>query len=306
MSRTILGSVTTATALLIAMTAADAAATNGRRPAEGAAGLTIETAEISSGQLLIVGLAAKAGQVVTLDGLGSESTADGNGRFRFTPVWRPAGCVVTLVAAGRRQNVPIKSCTATGETGATGATGATGLPGPQGATGVAGDRGRQGATGATGPRGAAGATEAAGPAGPAGTGISEIASLTGDVSVSTATGTWQFLSPDAQVVVTVEAGERLAGAGVAVMGTSGSAFSYGIGFCSQQSPGANPLVPFGATADVLEAQATGGGAADVVSSTSFSRISQAGTYAVGMCVLLDDGEAIDVNGRTNGWLQVLE
>ena len=306
MARTIAVGFAAATAMLLAATTTNVAAASGRLPAAGAAGLTIETAEISGGRLLIVGLAAKAGQVVTLDDVGNVSTADANGRFRFAPVWRPADCVATLVAGGRKQKVPIDHCAAVGETGKTGAAGATGLTGPQGATGATGGTGPQGATGATGPRGAAGAAGPAGSAGINGTdNLLETVSLTGTVSTSVTTGSWQFISTLPVATAAVDAGARLIAGGVAAMGASGTAFSYEFGFCHQDATNGT-ITPFLVRANTTAVGATGGGVADIVSATSTTTITTADTYGVGLCVYLDDGEALSVGGRFNGWFQVIE
>lgn len=311
---------------VVAATSAQAGNTSPSRSDEpGHAGLIIETAEIAAGRLVISGVAAKPGTVIGIDGTAYKVKAQPDGSFRFRLGWRPADCKARLVVAKRHQAIVIARCAPAGAegpagprgaTGATGATGARGATGQQGATGAAGPRGvtgatgpqgatgatgARGATGSTGPQGATGATGPTGAPGPTGaSGIVTTAAFAGflDNPVD-GNDEWQFVGETATVTVT--AGQRLTGSGVAIIGaTADPGFFYDYGLCYGIS-GGTP-VNFLDEGDQLKTFSTETPESLPIASTAV--VPTAGTYLVGMCVRLDSGETIDNAYKMAGWAQV--
>lgn len=291
-----IGSMLAATlaTLLVAGTAAQAA---GKDPAAGTAGLTIDTAEMNAGRLLIAGTAAKAGQVVKIDGRTNEATADKTGAFRFSLRWRPDDCVVKLVAGTQQQRVLVGGCGPTGETGKTGPTGAAGARGAQGAKGAQGAQGPVGATGATGPTGAAGAAGATGAAGPDGPIIGTINYIGIPLTAITGANAWQFLSTDNTPSSGATGYGRFTGFGSASLGTTGAAFQYELTFCYQLNSG-GAITPFldrdTAVQVTTPSSASFQAVAAAATTTTFS---SSEVYKVGMCAYLEAGENLDTGLR---------
>lgn len=136
----------------------------------GTPGLTLSTAALSAGRLVIAGAAAAPGVRVALTGTSFVTTADARKSFRFVLNHRTPDCRATLSTSTGSLNFVIGNCGPSGPAGAPGPVGAKGMTGPQGPVGSMGPRGSAGAIGpagaqgAPGPRGPMGATGARGPA----------------------------------------------------------------------------------------------------------------------------------------------
>ena len=133
--------------------------------------LTIATAAIIVGKLVIVGKASSPGIVVGIEGTDFTDTANAEKLFSFNVDYRTPDCRVTLTTNTGSLELMIGMCGPQGERGPEGAQGIMGPTGPQGERGPPGETGAQGPQGETGPRGevgAAGPPGSQGPAGPAG------------------------------------------------------------------------------------------------------------------------------------------
>ena len=277
------------------------AAMAGKSPVAGSAGLTIDTAELSEGRLLIAGTAAKAGQVVKIEGRTNEATADKTGAFRFSLRWRPDDCAVKLVVGTQQQKVIVGGCGPTGETGATGPNGAPGARGAQGATGAQGARGPVGVAGATGPAGPAGAT---GARGTGGTNASVLGMIdySGDRAVNTGAGDWQFLSASTPSGVTTGYG-RFTAFGTAALGTFGTGFEYELTFCYQADPG-GAITPFLDRSTAVQVTTPSSLSFQAVATAATTTFPAGDSYKVGMCAYLETGENLD-NGPTVAYAVVV-
>lgn len=174
------------TMVLVALLATPATA--GVTPEEnspGAAGLTIDTAAISGGKLMISGSAVQTpGTVIGIDGSTRTTAIKADRSFSISLRWWPPNCRATLVVGMLEQQVYIENC---GPTGPAGDRGPAGAKGPTGAKGPAGETG---AAGPTGPPGAPGSTGATGPAGPTGPqGATGATGATGPTGATGAPGT---------------------------------------------------------------------------------------------------------------------
>lgn len=300
MSRTY-GVALAAAAMLLSAGDGMAAARSKASSGKEAADLSISTAAISGGRLVIEGTAPKSGQVVKIDGRSNQTTADKTGAFSFDLAWTPPDCLVTLVAGGDTQDVLIADCAPVGATGAKGATGATGARGVQGAQGA---QGPTGPTGATGSRGAAGAAGAAGAQGPAGASsfISE-AAFAGDTSVdSTKSFVWQFIGSGAGLGTVEDAdGRRVVVYGTAVVGRTGVQRRYDYQVCYQKV-GTTLVQSINAQVENI---APGGGQTQVISASAVFNPPDSGSYTIGFCAYLILDWDLDVPGKQSGWLQVL-
>ncbi|MCB1378298.1 MAG: collagen-like protein [Alphaproteobacteria bacterium] len=122
------------------------------------AAITVTTAEISGGQLVVNGTRTGTGAPpqMRLDGQFLTPIAGGTGAFSFNLVYMPPDCIATLEAirtdGGVREalDVVIANCGPAGPQGPQGNTGAVGPTGPHG------PQGPQGSQGAQGPQGTAG------------------------------------------------------------------------------------------------------------------------------------------------------
>ena len=148
----------------------DAIATSSVAGATGPAGVSIVSANVSTGNLLITlsdSSVVNAGSIATgTQGATGPTGATGlTGNVGATGATGLTGNVGATGATGLTGNVGATG--ATGLTGNVGITGATGLTGNVGATGPIGATGLTGNVGATGSSGTVGATGATGPAGTA-------------------------------------------------------------------------------------------------------------------------------------------
>lgn len=136
-------------------------------------GITISTATIAAGDLIIAGQTPAPRTAISADHRGT-TTSNRDGRFEFHLAYHPTDCTVTLQAGKLERKVVVADCAVGGGAGLAGApgesgpAGATGPQGPQGPTGPAGPRGEAGIAGPPGPQGAGGPQGPAGPAGPHG------------------------------------------------------------------------------------------------------------------------------------------
>lgn len=182
-----------------------------------------------------------------------------------------------------------------GPQGPIGPTGATGATGPQG---PAGQDGATGATGATGP---------AGPQGPAGpSGVVRIVTTTGTIANIAAGGggaPWAWAGPFASVTVT--AGQRITGSGVAVLGhTSNNTVPVSATLCYSADANGSELFGFpgnqypDTTVHEQPIRTMVSAAASVV-------LAEAGTYRVGFCVKNKATSiTLSANEYTNSWFMV--
>ncbi len=111
-----------------------------------AASLTVETAAIEGGALMVEGRTTKKNKTVTLDG-DFTTRSGGDKRFAFSILYHPGDCIVRLRQGAKRADALVANC---GLEGPKGKKGARGNTGPQG---VQGDRGLKGNTGDTGAKG---------------------------------------------------------------------------------------------------------------------------------------------------------
>jgi hypothetical protein len=123
------------------------------RATKPSAQITVTTAKIEAGDLIVEGRAIKPNSAVRLDEK-FESKSNARRQFSFRIRYFPRGCSVTLKEGNDTREVIVANCSAT--------------PGPEGPVGPAGPRGEPGERGAVGPSGLQGPPGPAGPAGPAG------------------------------------------------------------------------------------------------------------------------------------------
>jgi hypothetical protein len=75
-----------------------------------AANLTIQTATIQSGRLIITGTAAAAGTVVKIHGTAFQSVANSQKQFAFNVIFRTPDCIVVLTSPTGALNVLVDRC----------------------------------------------------------------------------------------------------------------------------------------------------------------------------------------------------
>jgi hypothetical protein len=78
--------------------------------AEAAANLTIQTATLQSGRLVIVGTAQSAGTVVRIQGTSFQATANAQRQFSFNVVYRTPECIIPLASPTGVLSVLIDRC----------------------------------------------------------------------------------------------------------------------------------------------------------------------------------------------------
>jgi len=302
MSRTY-GVALAAAAMLLSAGDGMAAARSKASSGKEAADLSISTAAISGGRLVIEGTAPKSGQVIKIDGRSNQTTADKTGAFAFDLAWTPPDCLVTLVAGGDTQDVLIADCAPVGATGAKGATGATGARGVQGVPGARGPAGPTGATGAAGAAGAAGATGAQGRAGEST--IISLSGFAGDTSIQALPFQWQFISSGAGLGTVSNAYNKpILASATAVIGAAGSSVYYEYIICYRKTstPGESPS----STNFYNPNYAVGGGATQTISISSVFYLPDSDSYDIGLCVFGSGPEYLNMPGKVNGWVQVLQ
>ena len=132
-------------------------------------GITISTATIAAGDLVIAGHTPAPRTAISADGRAT-ITSDRAGRFEFRLAYHPADCTVMLKAGNLERKAVVAQCAvaATGAAGGRGETGPGGASGPQGPAGPARPRGEAGTAGPPGPQGPQGVGGPPGPAGPRG------------------------------------------------------------------------------------------------------------------------------------------
>lgn len=143
---------------------------HGERQAFPNRGITISTATIAAGDLIIAGHTPSPRTAISADHRGTV-TSNRDGRFEFHLAYHPTDCTVTLEAGNLERKVVVADCAvggAAGLAGARGESGPAGAAGPQGPIGPEGPRGEAGIAGPPGPQGPQGAGGPQGPAGPAG------------------------------------------------------------------------------------------------------------------------------------------
>jgi Collagen triple helix repeat (20 copies) len=136
----------------------------------GRAGISLRTAAIQAGDLVIAGYAPTGRTTVSADDRFT-TISDQTGRFAFHLAYYPTNCTVTLKSGNVERKAIVENCAGSGAQGEVGPTGARGEPGPagpQGQEGAQGPQGQQGTRGADGPQGPAGPRGEAGIAGPPG------------------------------------------------------------------------------------------------------------------------------------------
>ena len=123
-----------------------------------ASALTVDTAKIKGGVLIVSGTTKRSGQLVKLDRK-FEVTSAGNKTYRFEVLHTPFDCIVRVKRGKKIVDAVVGNCGVRGPKGPKGAkgdkgnTGAQGPQGPQGAQGVKGDTGNTGAQGPQGQQG---------------------------------------------------------------------------------------------------------------------------------------------------------
>jgi len=127
----------------------------------GTPGLTIGTAAIIAGKLVIVGTASSPGIEVEIDGTSFKATANSKKLFGFNVDYRTPDCRLTLTTNTGSLQLMIGMCGPQGEQGPQGIMGPTGPQGPQGELGPQG-AGRSGRTRPAGRAGRSGRTRPAG------------------------------------------------------------------------------------------------------------------------------------------------
>ena len=126
-----------------------------------AAALTVNTAKIEGGFLIVAGTTNLPGQLVKLEGQ-FQTISAGDTSFGFAVVHVPLDCVALVKRGGQIVNAVVANC------GPRGKQGLKGVKGDQGDTGAQGPQGATGPQGPTGPTGPQGATGPQGPQGPQG------------------------------------------------------------------------------------------------------------------------------------------
>jgi Collagen triple helix repeat (20 copies) len=114
--------------------------------------LTIRTAEIDQGKVVIVGRNAERDADIVWDGK-LVTKADSFGKFEFTLDFLPDNCTGVISDGKENDTVVIKFCGSKGDKGDQGATGDKGDKGDRGSKGDKGDRGAKGNKGDKGDRG---------------------------------------------------------------------------------------------------------------------------------------------------------
>jgi hypothetical protein len=100
----------------------------------GRAGISLSTAAIQAGELVITGYAPSGRATVSADDRFT-TISDQTGRFAFHLAYYPTNCTVTLKSSNFERKAIVENCAASGaqgELGPTGARGELGPPGPQG------------------------------------------------------------------------------------------------------------------------------------------------------------------------------
>ena len=129
--------------------------------------ITIRTAEIDQGKVVIVGRNAARDADITWDGK-LVTKADSFGKFEFTLDFLPDNCAGVLSDGNEKDTIVIKFCGSKGDKGDQGATGDKGDKGDRGSKGDKGDRGAKGNKGDKGDRGPKGEKGDMGPKGGSG------------------------------------------------------------------------------------------------------------------------------------------
>lgn len=167
------------TSILAALVAATVAPPVAAETVSGA-GLTVGTAELAAGRLVIRGTTRTPGVQVRIAGTVFRARSAADRRFLFKVDHRPDNCRVSLTTSEGTLPLLLGNCGPkggkgdrgpkgpTGATGPAGEAGPEGETGPQGPIGETGPAGPQGAAGDTGPKGDAGPKGDTGPEGPAG------------------------------------------------------------------------------------------------------------------------------------------
>ena len=273
-----------------AVAADEAALAAGRGGDDGpfaASGIAVSVAEIADDRLAISGL-APAGRTVGIAGTSLTTRAAADGTFGFSTRWRPADCLVTLVAGALRERALVADC---GPAGPRGQQGPTGAAGARGQTGAAGRTGATGSAGARGATGSAGATGAQGLEGPQGApGIPAVFSYFSGESVTPSNGApadtiWIFVGTPATQTLT--AGQQLAGTAFTptLVNATITTRTAKLDFCYQdQSDDSAEPVPFlppglSHTFDLQPMFDVQG-----VQTTSMGTAPADGTYLVGLCI----------------------
>jgi hypothetical protein len=113
-------------------------------------GLTIDTATIAAGRLVVRGTTDVARKTVRIKGTTFRVRSAADRSFAFDLDYRTPDCRMTLVTVTGTLDLMVGSCGPQGETGA------AGPPGPRGPRGPKGDQGEPGLDGAQGPQGVQG------------------------------------------------------------------------------------------------------------------------------------------------------
>ena len=129
--------------------------------------ITIRTAEIDQGKVVIVGRNAARDADIVWDG-NLVTKADSFGKFEFTLDFLPDNCTGVLSDGKDTETVVIKFCGSKGDKGDKGDSGPKGDKGDRGAKGEKGARGAKGAKGDKGDRGDKGEKGDIGPKGESG------------------------------------------------------------------------------------------------------------------------------------------
>jgi hypothetical protein len=114
--------------------------------------LTIRTAEIDQGKVIIVGRNAARDADIVWDGK-LVTKADSFGKFEFTLDFLPDNCTGVLSDGNEKDTVVIKYCGSKGDKGDKGDTGDQGAKGDKGDRGAKGDKGNRGDKGDRGTKG---------------------------------------------------------------------------------------------------------------------------------------------------------
>ena len=143
--------------------------------------LTIETALIEGGRLVVTGTTQKRNRRVKLDGI-YRTNSNSEKQYEFSLLYHPEDCVIEVMRGRRTKEAIVANCGLEGErgrrgregpAGPQGAPGPQGDAGPQGETGPQGDQGPRGDPGPKGDKGDKGDTGPEGPKGEAGVGAGQ-------------------------------------------------------------------------------------------------------------------------------------
>jgi hypothetical protein len=197
--------------------------------------------------------------------------------------------------------------------GSPGPQGEVGPQGPQGDAGPAGATGPQGDAGPQGPQGPQGEQGPQGPVGPQGetgaTGIVSIHTFAGSVQGVIAAGggggaLWVWVNPT--LVLSLQAGQRVSGSAVAVLGHLGGgsvpvAFSLCIG---PSEAGSQPTEAF-FPSSFTDGNVMPGTRSTALAAAASMVVSSTGTYQLGYCVAnKSPSQSLNSNDYTNGWLMI--